>query len=31
MVYNNWRIAKPETMPPYAVGENWAIETWWAK
>jgi microcin C transport system substrate-binding protein len=31
MVYNNWRIAKPEVMPPYATGEGWAMETWWAK
>ncbi|MEY4884279.1 MAG: hypothetical protein RIS34_2133 [Pseudomonadota bacterium] len=31
MVYNGWRIAKPDTMPPYAQGESWAIETWWAK
>jgi microcin C transport system substrate-binding protein len=30
-VYNGWRIAKPDTMPPYAQGESWAIETWWAK
>ena len=31
IVYNNWRIAKPAAMPPYAQGETWAIETWWAK
>jgi len=31
MVYNNWHIAKPATMPPYAQGESWAIDTWWAK
>jgi microcin C transport system substrate-binding protein len=31
MVYNDWRIAKPATMPPYAQGESWAIDTWWAK
>lgn len=31
MVYNSWRVAKPETMPPYATGEGWAIDTWWAK
>lgn len=31
MVYNSWRIAKPATMPPYAQGESWAIDTWWAK
>ena len=31
MVYNAWRLAKPEAMPPYAAGETWAIDTWWAK
>jgi len=31
MVYNRWRIAKPPAMPPYAQGETWAIDTWWAK
>ncbi|MFT7324543.1 MAG: microcin C transport system substrate-binding protein [Rhodoferax sp.] len=31
IVYNNWRIAKPDAMPPYAQGEGWAIDTWWAK
>lgn len=31
MVYNNWRVAKPETMPPYAQGETWVIDTWWAR
>ena len=31
MVFNQWRIAKPAEMPPYAQGESWAIETWWAK
>ena len=31
IVYNSWRIAKPATMPPYAQGETWAIDTWWAK
>ncbi len=31
MVYNSWRIDKPATMPPYAQGESWAIDTWWAK
>jgi microcin C transport system substrate-binding protein len=30
-VYNSWRLAKPESMPPYATGEGWAIDTWWAK
>lgn len=31
MVYNAWRLARPETMPAYATGENWAIDTWWKK
>jgi microcin C transport system substrate-binding protein len=31
MAYNAWRLEQPPTMPPYAGGENWAIDTWWAK
>ena len=31
IVYNNWRVAKPTVMPPYAQGETWAIDTWWTK
>jgi microcin C transport system substrate-binding protein len=31
MAYNAWRLNKPDTMPPYAQGEGWAIDTWWAK
>ncbi|MDO8449175.1 MAG: extracellular solute-binding protein [Rhodoferax sp.] len=31
IVYNSWRITKPASMPPYAQGETWAIDTWWAK
>ena len=31
MAYNAWRLSKPEQMPPYAQGETWAIDTWWAK
>lgn len=31
MVYNSWRLARPAAMPPYAQGEGWAIDTWWAK
>jgi microcin C transport system substrate-binding protein len=31
MAYNAWRLAKPAAMPPYAQGEGWAIDTWWAK
>jgi microcin C transport system substrate-binding protein len=30
MAYNAWRLARPATMPPYAAGETWAIDTWWA-
>ncbi|MEN9887145.1 MAG: hypothetical protein RL758_1723 [Pseudomonadota bacterium] len=31
MAYNNWRLARPEAVPPYMQGETWAINTWWAK
>ena len=31
IAYNAWRLALPATMPPYATGENWAIDTWWAR
>jgi len=31
MAYNAWRLARPDAMPPYASGEGWAIETWWAR
>jgi microcin C transport system substrate-binding protein len=31
IVYNDWRVAKPSNMPPYASGETWAIDTWWSK
>jgi microcin C transport system substrate-binding protein len=31
MVYNAWRLRKPDVMPPYAQGETWAIDTWWAQ
>jgi len=31
IAYNAWRLAKPAQMPPYAQGEGWAIDTWWAK
>lgn len=30
MVYNAWRLALPPSMPPYAAGETWAIDTWWS-
>jgi microcin C transport system substrate-binding protein len=31
MAYNAWRLARPDAMPPYASGEGWAIDTWWAR
>ena len=31
MVFNAWRLDQPANMPPYAQGESWAIDTWWAK
>ncbi|TWO71842.1 ABC transporter substrate-binding protein [Caenimonas sedimenti] len=31
IVYNAWRLQIPASMPPYAQGEAWAIDTWWAK
>ena len=31
IVYNAWRLERPATMPPYATGEGWAIDSWWAK
>ena len=31
IAYNAWRLARPDAMPPYATGETWAIDTWWAK
>lgn len=31
IAYNAWRLDRPATMPPYAQGEGWAIDTWWAK
>lgn len=31
MAYNAWRLGRPDKMPPYAAGEDWAIDTWWAK
>jgi microcin C transport system substrate-binding protein len=31
MVYNAWRLVKPDIVPPYFAGESWAIETWWAR
>ena len=31
MAYNAWRLERPERMPPYAAGESWAMDLWWAK
>ncbi len=31
MVHNAWRLGLPAAMPPYAAGEDWAIDTWWSK
>jgi microcin C transport system substrate-binding protein len=31
MVYNTWRLDRPASMPPYAQGETWAMDTWWAR
>ena len=31
MAYNAWRLAKPDSVPPYSPGESWAMETWWAR
>ena len=31
IAYHSWRLARPPAMPPYAAGESWAIDTWWAK
>jgi microcin C transport system substrate-binding protein len=31
IAYNSWRLQGPGAMPPYALGESWAINTWWAK
>ena len=31
IAYNAWRLALPQSSPPYANSEAWAIDTWWAK
>jgi microcin C transport system substrate-binding protein len=32
LVYNDWRLQRPQgPMPPYAPGETWAIDSWWAR
>ncbi|AEG93044.1 extracellular solute-binding protein [Ramlibacter tataouinensis] len=31
IAYNAWRLQPTASMPPYAQGEAWAIDTWWAR
>ncbi len=31
IAYSAKRLEKPKDMPPFAAGEAWAIDTWWAK
>jgi len=31
LVFDAWRLQGPATMPPYAPGEEWVIDTWWAR
>ena len=31
MAFNAWRLAKPDTLPPYSPGESWAMDSWWAR
>jgi microcin C transport system substrate-binding protein len=31
LAYNAWKLQKPPQMPPYAQGETWAMDTWWAQ
>jgi len=31
VAYNAWHLNHPAQVPPYAQGETWAIDTWWAK
>ncbi|MNY84706.1 Heme-binding protein A precursor [compost metagenome] len=31
MAYNQWRLEHPQVIPPYSNGENWVIDTWWAR
>ncbi len=31
MVYNAGHLAYRSPMPPYAQGEDWAMQTWWAR
>ena len=31
MVYDTWRLARPDVVPPYSPGEMWVVDTWWSK
>ena len=31
IVYNARHLARTDPMPPYVLGEGWAIDTWWAR
>ena len=31
MAYNAWRVALPDTVPPYSNGEGWVMDTGWAR
>ena len=31
LAFNQQRLARPESMPPYARGDGWVINTWWAR
>ena len=31
MAYNAWRLEHPTSIPPYSNGEDWVIDTWWAR
>ena len=31
MVYNAWRLERPQVAPPYVNGEPWVIDNWWAR
>ncbi len=31
MAFNQRRLARTEAMPPYATGERWAMNYWWAR
>ena len=31
IAYNAWRLQPTSSMPPYAQGEGWAIDSWWAR